>query len=77
MHRSGTALSDVDPALALAGDIGAFTTDPLGYALYAFAWGEGDLAGMAGPRVWQCAVMTEIRDCALRAHRATALANRR
>ena len=62
MHRSGTALSDVDPALALAGDIGAFTADPLGYALYAFAWGEGDLAGMAGPRVWQCAVMTEIRD---------------
>jgi len=49
-----------DPVLALADDIGAFTADPLGYAHYAFAWGEGDLAGMAGPRVWQQAVMAEI-----------------
>jgi len=51
-----------DPALALADDIGAFTADPLGYAHYAFAWGESELAGMAGPRVWQQAVMTEIRE---------------
>lgn len=49
-----------DPALMLAADIGAFTADPLGYALYAFAWGEGDLAGMSGPRAWQRAVMETI-----------------
>lgn len=51
---------DADPALMLAADIGAFTADPLGYALYAFGWGEGDLAGMTGPRQWQRAVMEEI-----------------
>lgn len=56
------AAADTDPVLALAGDIGAFTADPLGYASYAFTWGEGDLAGMAGPRAWQRAVMAEIRD---------------
>eukprot|EP01037_Dinobryon_pediforme_P005631 gene5631-5691_t len=48
--------------MMLAGDIGAFTADPLGYALYAFGWGEGDLAGMVGPRAWQRTVMAEIRD---------------
>jgi hypothetical protein len=62
MQRSGKALTDADAVLALADDIGAFTADPLGYAMYAFAWGEGDLAGIAGPRVWQRAVMAEIRD---------------
>jgi hypothetical protein len=59
----GIALpADTDPTLVLAGDIGAFTADPLAYALYAFGWGEGDLADMAGPRDWQRAVMTDIRD---------------
>jgi len=55
-------MADADPVLALANDIGAFTADPLGYATYAFTWGEGDLADMAGPRTWQRAVMAEIRD---------------
>ena len=60
---SDVALSrELDPFLALAGDIGAFTADPLGYASYAFAWGEGELAGMVGLREWQRAVMAEIRD---------------
>lgn len=51
-----------DPGCALATDIGGFTADPLAYALYAFPWGEGDLAGLAGPRRWQREVMAEIRD---------------
>ena len=51
-----------DPVLTLADDIGAFTADPLGYAHYAFAWGESDLAGMTGPRDWQQAVMAEIHE---------------
>lgn len=49
-----------DPVLALAEDIGTFAADPLGHALYSYPWGEGDLAGMAGPRAWQRAVMAEI-----------------
>lgn len=46
----------------LAQDIGQLATDPLRYAMYAFPWGEGELAGMAGPRDWQRQVMTDIRD---------------
>ena len=60
--RSQTDSAATDPVLTLADDIGAFTADPLGYAHYAFAWGESDLAGMTGPRDWQQAVMTEIRE---------------
>ena len=52
--------ADADPVVTLAEDIGAFTADPLGYAMYAFDWGEGDLAQMDGPRAWQRAVMVQI-----------------
>ncbi len=37
----------------LAEDIGGFAFDPLGFVLYAFPWGEGALAGKAGPEPWQ------------------------
>ncbi len=42
-------------------DIADFTHDPLGYAVYAFPWGEGSLAETAGPREWQADVMEDIR----------------
>lgn len=38
---------------ALADDMARFYADPLGWVLYAFPWGEGDLAGFDGPDVWQ------------------------
>lgn len=34
-------------------DIAGFTHDPLGFALYAFPWGEGELAEFDGPDDWQ------------------------
>lgn len=34
-------------------DIARFQHDPLGYVMYAFPWGEGDLADSTGPRTWQ------------------------
>ena len=37
----------------LALDIGGFAYDPLGFVLYAFPWGEGELDGMDGPQPWQ------------------------
>lgn len=49
-----------NPALELAADIGSFTHDPYRYALYAFPWGKGDLAGIDGPRAWQREVMQDI-----------------
>jgi len=46
----------------MAEDIGDMATDPLEYAMYAFPWGEGELVGIDGPRVWQREVMNDIRD---------------
>ncbi|EPE5434172.1 terminase, partial [Escherichia coli] len=45
-------------------DIAGFTHDPLGYALYAFPWGEEgtELAHATGPRQWQADAFREIRD---------------
>lgn len=50
------------PLMDLVSDIASFTFDPLGYAVYAFPWGEGVLADAPGPRVWQCDVMEDIRE---------------
>lgn len=49
-----------NPLLDLANDIGGFTYDPLKHALYAYPWGEGVLADVAGPRIWQRDVLTTI-----------------
>lgn len=34
--------------------------DPLRYAMLAFPWGQGELDGMTGPRLWQREVLEEI-----------------
>lgn len=46
----------------LVEDIAGFTHDPLGYALYAFPWGEEgtELADATGPREWQAEAFEEI-----------------
>ncbi len=45
----------VDIQSQLVEDIASFTHDPLGYALYAFPWGEpgSELEDSEGPRDWQ------------------------
>jgi hypothetical protein len=37
-----------------------YTHDPLGYVLWAFPWGEGELAHSDGPRTWQRQVLDRI-----------------
>ena len=44
----------------LAIDIGAFFHDPLSFVLYAFSWGEGELAEHSGPDKWQAEILTDI-----------------
>ncbi|EOV9573877.1 terminase [Cronobacter sakazakii] len=46
----------------LVEDIASFTHDPLGYALYAFPWGEPgtELEDAMGPRDWQAEAFEEI-----------------
>jgi len=45
--------SRIDPDVLLAEDMGRFFYDPLGWVMYAFEWGVGDLDGFDGPDEWQ------------------------
>lgn len=50
-----------DAESQLINDVASFTHDPLGYALYAFPWGEeGELKEHKGPRRWQEKLMKDI-----------------
>lgn len=51
------ARAGVDPELQLIEDIASFTHDPQGFAMYAFPWGHGELAGVERPRDWQWETM--------------------
>lgn len=42
-----------DPDALLADDMGRFFYDPLGWVLYSFDWGVGELEGFDGPDDWQ------------------------
>jgi len=46
----------------LASDVGSFTHDPFGYAMYSFPWGSGVLTNVSGPRQWQADAMEDIRE---------------
>lgn len=54
------AVQPDDLELQLIEDLAGFTHDPLGCALYSFPWGEGELAGIEGPRGWQADTMRDI-----------------
>lgn len=49
-----------DPEAELLEEIAGFTHDPLGFALFAYPWGEGELADVSGPRQWQRDMLAEI-----------------
>ncbi|NCH03918.1 terminase [Cronobacter malonaticus] len=42
-----------DPESLLAEDMGRFFYDPLGWVMYSFEWGRGELTGFDGPDEWQ------------------------
>ena len=58
----------------LAHDLGAFFTDPLGFVLYAFAWGQGELAEHHGPDDWQRELLYDLGDNCITAEEAIRLA---
>jgi len=41
-------------------DMGKYSQDPLGWVLYAFEWGKGELEKYPGPDEWQTEVLKEI-----------------
>lgn len=48
---------DIDAKLAE--DMGGFWNDPYGFVMYAYRWGEGELAGYSGPDSWQRGFLQE------------------
>lgn len=49
---------DVD--VMLADDVSRFYADPLGFVMYAFDWGRGELRGFDGPDQWQIDLLTDL-----------------
>lgn len=49
-----------DPEVVLVESIAGFDRDPLGFVLFAFDWGQGELAGHDGPLDWQRDVLVAI-----------------
>ena len=52
--------TDMTPAKSLGAIMAQFMNDPLGFVLWAFPWGQGELEGEYPDR-WQIAVMEDIR----------------
>jgi hypothetical protein len=48
--------------LTLENDMGSFTHEPLGYVLYNFKWGEGELKDQKGPKKWQRKALQDLGD---------------
>ncbi len=60
-RAAASKLTDLDAALA--DDAASFYADPLGWTLYAYDWGQGDLEGFEGPDAWQRDFLTWIGEC--------------
>lgn len=58
---SGTRPQETkNPELSLIEDIVSFTHNPLGFVLYSFPWGKGELKDFEGPEDWQRELLIEI-----------------
>lgn len=55
-----SAAASIDYEQVLADRLAEFRHDPLGFALYAFPWGEGELARINGPRKFQANSLREL-----------------
>lgn len=53
-------LAQPDIRTEILDEIAGFTFDPLGYVLFNFSWGEGELEGHDGPRDWQADILRDI-----------------
>jgi hypothetical protein len=51
-----------NPLAEIQRELADFTDDPLGFVMCAYAWGQGELAGEAGPRSHQVRMLKELRD---------------
>lgn len=49
-----------NPEIEILKDLGSFTHNPLGFVMYAYLWGEGELKKYPGPEDWQKKQLIEI-----------------
>lgn len=62
------------PEEELAFDMAAFFHDPLSFVLYAFSWGEGELAEHCGPDKWQADILEDVGQGTISASEALRIA---
>jgi len=53
-------MNDTPIELQLAEEVSRYYADPLGFVLFAYEWGKGDLEGHDGPDLWQRRILTRI-----------------
>lgn len=58
--QTSASPSPPDPDALLAEQMARFRYDPLGYVLWVFDWGQGELEGEAGPDKWQAETLRAI-----------------
>lgn len=56
--KSKPSIPTIDPLIAA---VAQFRQDPLGFVLWAFPWGEGELADFQGPDEWQRQWLVDLR----------------
>lgn len=54
--------------------LASFSADPLGFVLFAYPWGEGELLGYSGPDAWQVNLLEEVGRGTLSTSAAIAIA---
>lgn len=62
--------ADTDLEDEIMDKMGEFASDPYGWLLYSFDWGQGDLAEFEGPEDWQKELLCDIRDRLKTVHEA-------
>src|SRR6185437_13101299 len=58
--QHGSASKPLDPEADLLEAVAAFDHDTLGFVLFAFEWGQGELEGHSGPDEWQADILKAI-----------------
>lgn len=60
MNKRGNAVEAEDSEDELINAMGRFSKDPLGWVMYSFDWGHGELAEFDGPEEWQRNLLNRI-----------------
>lgn len=74
MQTQPSDQTETDLEAELEAHIAEFVDDPLGFVMFVFAWGEGDLKDETGPDQWQIDLLKQIGDKCLTVETALRIA---